>query len=77
MSLDAERNENMGRPKGSVSIYDDGPRSARCETCGFCAVSEAVIGVRRGPQAVHVHSLPRLRARHAGAREVQLLGGAP
>lgn len=55
MSLDAERNENMGRPKGSVSIYD---------------------GVRRGPQTVHVHALPRLRARHAGAREVQLLGGA-
>lgn len=43
MSLDAERNENMGRPKGSVSIYDDGPRSARCETCGFCALSEAVM----------------------------------
>lgn len=33
----------MGRPKGSASIYDDGPRSARCETCGFCAVSEAVM----------------------------------
>lgn len=43
MSLDAERSENMGRPKGSASIYDDGPRSARCETCGFCAVSEAVM----------------------------------
>lgn len=43
MSLDDERNENMGRPKGSVSIYDDGPCSARCETCGFCAVSEAVM----------------------------------
>lgn len=42
MSLDAERNENMGRPKGSASIYDEGPRSARCETCGFCAVSEAL-----------------------------------
>lgn len=39
MSLDDERNENMGRPKGSASIYDEGPRSARCETCGFCAVS--------------------------------------
>ena len=24
-------------------IYDDGPRSAHCETCGFCAVSEAVM----------------------------------
>ena len=43
MSLDAERSENMGRPKGSASIYDEGPRSARCETCGFCAVSEAVM----------------------------------
>ena len=43
MSLDDERSENMGRPKGSASIYDDGPRSARCETCGFCAVSEAVM----------------------------------
>lgn len=43
MSLDDERNENMGRPKGSASICDDGPRSARCETCGFCAVSEAVM----------------------------------
>lgn len=29
MSLDAERSENMGRPKGSASIYDEGPRSAR------------------------------------------------
>lgn len=43
MSLDAERSENMGRPKGSASIYDEGPRSARCETCGFCAVNEAVM----------------------------------
>ena len=34
-------------------------------------------GVWRGPQTVHVHALPRLRAHHAGAREVQLLGGAP
>lgn len=42
MSSDDERSENMGRPKGSASIYDEGPRSARCETCGFCAVSEAV-----------------------------------
>lgn len=41
--MDAERNENMGRPKGFASIYDEGPRSARCETCGFCAVSEAVM----------------------------------
>lgn len=39
--MDDERSENMGRPKGSVSIYDDGPRSARCETCGFCAASES------------------------------------
>lgn len=29
MSLDAERSENMGRPKGSASIYDDGPRDQR------------------------------------------------
>lgn len=43
MSLDDERSENMGRPKGSVSIYDDEPGGARCETCGFCAVSEAVM----------------------------------
>lgn len=43
MSLDDERSENMGRPKGSASIYDEGPRSARCETCGFCAVSEAAM----------------------------------
>lgn len=28
MSLDAERSENMGRPKGSASIYDEGPRRA-------------------------------------------------
>lgn len=34
MSLDEERSENMGRPKGSVSIYDDGPRSARCRRAG-------------------------------------------
>ncbi len=76
MSLDAERNENMGRPKGSVSIYDEGPRSARCETCGFCAVSEAVMAASGEGRKRYVHALPRLRARHAGAREVQLLGGA-
>lgn len=38
MSLNDVRSENMGRPKGSASIYDEGPR-----TCGFCAVSEAVM----------------------------------
>ena len=43
MSLDAERNENMGRPKGTVSIYDDGQRIASFETCAFCAMIEAVM----------------------------------
>ena len=41
MSLDAERNENMGRPQGFARIYDEGPHSHRCETSGCCAVSEA------------------------------------
>ena len=34
MSLDAERNENMGRPKGSVSIYDDGRAAPAARRAG-------------------------------------------
>ena len=30
MSLDDERSENMGRPKGSASIYDDVEGSDHC-----------------------------------------------
>lgn len=74
MSLDAERNENMGRPDGSASIYDDGPRSARCETCGFCAVSEAVMTAsgegRKRPVDVY------LGTRSESGREVNAMRAA-
>lgn len=43
MTGDDERSESMGRPEGFADIYDDGLRSARCETCGFCAVSETAM----------------------------------
>lgn len=43
MSLDVERSENMGRTEGFADIYDDEPGGARCETCGFCAVSETAM----------------------------------
>lgn len=70
MSLDAERSEDMGRPKGSVSIYDDGPRSARQRyCCGWC---ENVAHRNESKRPVDVY----LGTRSESGREVNAMRAA-